>query len=136
MSVCCATSPSIIPTAPTVCLSTRKSVALSVRPTSPSDHLYTILSRPSGCHTSSDRVSTIYTHSSAHLPPSHHLYDTPISLSACPSPSDCLTATTTRPPVRPSSPLIHCTQDSIHSLAVVNGINRTRFTIHKIRSNP
>ena len=136
MSVCCATSPSIIPTAPTFCLSTRQSVALSVRPTSPSDHLYTILSRPSGCPTSSDRISTIYAHSSAHLPPSHLLYNTPISPSACPSPNDCLTATTTRPPIRPSSPSIHCTQDSIHSLAVVNGSNHTQFTVHKIQANP
>ena len=32
-SVCCATSPSVLPTAPTVCLSPRKSVALSVHPT-------------------------------------------------------------------------------------------------------
>ena len=58
---------------------------------------------------------------SAHLPPSHRLYDTPISPSACPSPADCLTATTTRPPVRPSFPTIHHTHDSNHSLAVVNG---------------
>ena len=46
--------------------------------------------------------------------------DTPISPSACPSPADCLTATTTRPPVRPSFPTIHHTHDSNHSLAVVN----------------
>ena len=76
----------------------------------------------------SDRTSTIYTHPSAHPPPSHRLYDTPISLSACPSPSDCLTATTTRLPICLSSHMIHHTQDSIHSLAVVNG--EQSHTIH------
>ena len=69
----------------------------------PSDRLYTILPRLSGC------------------PKSHRLHDTPISPSACPSPADCLTATTTRPPVRPSFPTIHHTHDSSQSLAVVNG---------------
>ena len=68
-----------------------------------------------------DRTSTIYTHLSAHPPPSHHLYDTTISPSACPSPSDCLTATTTHPPVYMSSHTIHCTQDLSQSLAVANG---------------
>ena len=70
-----------------------------------SDHLYTILPRPSGCRTSSDHTSTIYTgpsdclsqpdhlynippHLSDHLPPSHRLFDGPISPSACPSPAD------------------------------------------------
>ena len=156
-------------TAPTVCLSPRKSVALSLHPmaspsviptglsyeqsvhppvtpsmtrqsTTPpvspakrlsdcpslSDCLYTILPRLSGCPTSSDCTSTIYTSLSDHPPPSHHLYDAPLSPSACPSPANCLTATTTCPPVRLSSPTIHCTQDSIH----------TRFTIQKIRANP
>ena len=167
-SVCCATSPSIIPPAPAVCLSTHKSVALSVRPTaspsiipvhpsyeqsihppiipvnhlsdhlSPTDHLYTILPHPSGCPTSSDCTSTILTSSSDrpslpdhlynlqpipsnHPPLSHHLYDAPISPSTCPSPTDCLTATTTCPPVHLSSPTIHDTQDSIQSLAIMNG---------------
>ena len=167
MSVCRATSPSVILTAPTVCLSPHKSVALSVHPTaspsvipahlsygqsvhppitlsmtrqsatppvspakrqsdcpSLSDCLYTILPCPSGCPTS----STIYTHPSPHPPPSHHLYDTPISPSACPSPPDCLTATMTCPPVCLSCPTIHSTQDSIHSLAVVNG--EQSHTIH------
>ena len=153
------TSPSIIPTAPPVCLSPHKSVALSIRPTaspsiipaclsygesvhppvtpsmtrqsatqpvspakrqsdspSLSDRLYTILPRPSGCPTLSDHTS------------SHHLYDTPIIPSACSSPSNCLTATTTRPPVCPSSPMIHHTQDAIHSLAVVHG--EQSHTIH------
>ena len=114
-------SPSVIPTAPTVCLSPRKSVALSVHPTdspsviparpshepsvhppvtpsmtrpsatppvslaphqsdrpSPSDRLYTILPRLSGC------------------PTSHHLYDT--SPSDHPSPSQGLYDTHT--PIR------------------------------------
>ena len=186
-SVCRATSPSVIPTAPTVCLSPRKSVALSVHPTdspsiitarpshepsvhppvtpsmtrpsntppishaprqsdrpSPSDRLYTILPRLSGCPTSPclhdtptrpsdhpppshrlyDTPTSLYdnpTRLSDHPQPSHRLYDTPISPSACPSPADCLTATTTRPPVRPSFPTIHHTHDSHHSLAIVNG---------------
>ena len=180
MSVCRATSPSVIPTAPTVCLSPCKSVALSVHPPdspsviparpsskpsvhppvtpsvtrlsatppvshaqrpsdrpSPSHRLYTILPRLSGCPTShrlhdpptspsdhpplSQRLYDTPTRPSAHPPLSHRLYDTPISTSACPSPADCLTATTTRLPVRPSFPTIHHTHDSNHSLAVVNG---------------
>ena len=117
---------------------------------SPSDRLYTILPHLSGCPTSSDCTSTIYTSLSDHLPPSpclydtptspsdhpplsHHLYDTPISPSACPSSPDCLTTTTTRPPIRPSSPTIHCTQDSIHSLAVVNG--EQSHTIHRTQDS-
>ena len=47
MTVCHATSPSIILTAPTVCLSTRKAVALSVRPT----HSPSVI--PPVCHPSS-----------------------------------------------------------------------------------
>ena len=78
---------------------------------SPSDHLHTILPRPSD-----------------HLPPSHRLYDAPISPSACPSLAVCLTSTMTHPPKRPSSHTIHRTQDSIHSLAVVNG--EQSHTIH------
>ena len=104
---------------------------------SPSDRLYTILSRLSGCPTSprlydtptspsdhpppSQRLYDNPTRPSDHPPPSHRLYDTPLNMSACPSPADCLTATTTRPPVRPSFPTIHHTHDSTHSLAVVNG---------------
>ena len=118
-----------------------------------SNCLYTILPHLSGCPTLSDHASTINTSlsdhpppshclygtptsPSDHLPPPHHLYNTPISPSACPSPANCLTATTTHPPVRPSSHTIHCTQDSIHSLAVVNGSNHTQFTVHKIRATP
>ena len=104
---------------------------------SPSDRLYTILPRLSGCPTSyhlhdtptspsdhpppSQRLYDTPTSPSDHPPPSHRLYDTPISPSACTSTADCLTATTTRPPVRPSFPMIHHTHDSHHSLAVVNG---------------
>ena len=131
------TSPSIIPICPSYERSVHPPVTPSVmrqsatppispvkRPSdclSPSDHLYTILTCPSGCPTLSDCTSTIYTHPSDHPPLSHSRYDTPISLSACPSPPDCLTATPTHPPIPPSSPMIHSTQDSIHSLAVVNG---------------
>ena len=47
-SVCRATRPSVIPTAPTVCLSPRKSVALSVHPTdSPSRHTHRPSTLPS-----------------------------------------------------------------------------------------
>ena len=111
---------------------------------SPSDHLYTILPHLSGCPMSA-HTSNIYPSPSDHLPLSHCLYDTPtspsdhpplshclydttISLSACLSPADCLTATMTRPPVCPSSPMIHRTQDSLHSLAVMNG--EQSHTIH------
>ena len=114
---------------------TRQSATLPVSPVKrPSDHpslpdcLYIILPHPSGCPTSSDRTSTIFTSPSDHPPPSHHLYDTPISLSPCLSPADCLTATMTHPPIRPSSPTIHHAQDSFHSLAVVNG--EQSHTIH------
>ena len=109
----------------------------STTPPSPSDCLYTILPRLSGCPTShrlyntptspsdhpppSQRLYDTSTRPSDHPPPSHRLYDTPISPSACPSPADCLTATMTRPPVRPSFPTIHHTHDSNHSLSVVNG---------------
>ena len=139
-----------------VCPSTRPSVVRPVRtstrqppqsvihpPVSPvkrpsdrpshSDHLYTILPHLSGCPKLSDCISMIYTCLSAHPPPSHCLYDTPISLSACPSPTDCLNVTTTRPPIRLSSPMIHHTQDSIHSLAVVNG--EQSHTIHRTQDS-
>ena len=130
-------SPSVIPVHPSYEWSVHPPITPSVTrqsatpPVSPakhlsdcpslSDHLNTILTRLSGCPTLPDHTSTIYTSPSNHPPPSHHLYDTPISPSACPSPPKCLTATMTRPPVRPSFPTLHSTQDSIHSLAVVNG---------------
>ena len=100
---------------------------------SPSDHLYTILPHPSGCPTSSDHTSTIYTGSSDHPSPPDHLYNAPISPSTCLSPANCLTTTTTRPPVRTSSPTIHHTQDSSQSLAVVNG--EQSHTIHRTQDS-
>ena len=130
MSVCRATSPSVIPTAPTVCLSPRKSVALSVHPpdspsviparpspepsvhppvtpsmtrpsaTPPSDRLYTILPRLSGCPTS-PRLHDTPTRPSDHPPPSHHLYDTPTSPSDHPPPSQRLYDNLTRPSDHP-----------------------------------
>ena len=112
---------------------------------SPSDRLYTILPRWYACPTPSDPTSTTPTRPSDHPQPSYHLYDpptsppdhpplshrlynTPISPSACPSPADCLTATMTRLPVRPSSPTIHHTHNSSQSLAVVN--EEQSCTIH------
>ena len=119
--------------------SVRPPVSLAQRQSdrpSPSDCLYTILPRLSGYPTSprlhdtptrssdhpppSQRLYNNPTRPSDHPPPPHRLYDTPISTSACPSPADCLTTTTTRPPVRPSFPTIHHTHDSNLSLAVVN----------------
>ena len=121
------------------------SVALSIHTTAcPSDHLtlsnhlYTIFHHPSGCPTLSDCPSTIYNSPSDcpslpgclydkppspsdHLSLSNHLYEDPICLSACLSPSDCLTTTMTHPPICPSSHTIHCTPDSSQSLAVMNG---------------
>ena len=112
------------------CPSVTPPVSHAPRPSdrpSPSDRLYTILPRLSGCPTSHHLYDTP-TSPSDHPQPSQRLYDHPtcpsdhpISTSACPSPADCLTATTTRPPVRPSFPTIHHTHDSHHSLAVVNG---------------
>ena len=97
---------------PSDCLHTIRPAKRPSHHPSPSDRLYTILPHPSGCDTSSDQTSMPPSHHlydtptslSDHLPPSHHLYDTPISPCTCPSPADCLTATTTRPPVCPSSP--------------------------------
>ena len=162
------THPSVIPTAPTVCLSPPKSVALSVHPTDspsiiparpsyePSVHPPVTLSmtRPSAtppvslAQRQSDRPSPpspsdhpqpshrLYdtpTHPSDHPPPSHHLYDTPISPSACLSPANCLTATTTRLPIRPSFPMIHHTHDLSQSLAVVN-VEQSN-TIHRTQDS-
>ena len=194
-SVCRATRLSVIPTAPTVCLSPRKSVALSVHPTdslyviparpssepsvhppvtpsmtrpsatppvshaqrpsdrpSPSDRLYTILPRLSGCPTShrlhdpptslsdhpppSQRLYDTPTRPSDHPPPSHRLYGTPISPSACPSPANCLPATTTRPSVRPSFPTIHHTHNSHHTLAVVNGEQDSNNSLAVVNGEP
>ena len=116
---------------------------------SPSDRLYTILPRLSGCPTSQQLYDTptrpsdlpppsqhLYdtpTRPSDHPPLSHRLYDSPISPSACPSPADCLTATTTHPPLRPSFPTINHTHDSSQSLAVVNG--EQSHTIHRTQDS-
>ena len=103
-------------------------------PTSPSDHpppsqrLYDPPTSPSDHPPPSQHLYDTPTRPSDHLPPSHRLYDTPISPSACTSTADCLTATTTRPPVRLSFPTIHHTHNSRHSLAVVNG--EQSHTIH------
>ena len=109
-SVCRATRPSVIPTAPTVCLSTRTSVALSVHPTvSPSiipicqwsvhPSVTPSMTRQSGTppvspakHQSdrqpqSHRLYDTPPSPSAHLQQSRHLYDTPASLSDHPPPS-------------------------------------------------
>ena len=164
-SLCPATRPSVILTAPTVCLSPCKSVALSVHPTdspsviparpshkpsvhppvslaprlsehpSPSDRLYTIPPRLSDCPTA-HRLHDTPTSPSDHPPPSQRLYDTPTSPSACPSPADCLTATTTRPPVRTSFPTIHHTHDSNHSLAIVNGEQDSHHSLAVVNGEP
>ena len=142
-SVCRATSLSVIPTAPTVCLSPRKSVTLSVHPPdspsviparpshepsvhppvtpsmtrpstpppislaqrqsdhpSPSDRLYTILPRLSGCPTS-PRLHDTPTHPSDHPPPSQRLHNTPTRLSDHPPPSQRLYDTPTSPSDHP-----------------------------------
>ena len=151
-SVCRATSPSVIPTALTVCLSPRKSVALSVHPPdspsvipartssepsvhppvtpsmtrpsatppvshaqrpsdrlSPSDRLYTILPRLSGCPTS-HRLHDTPTSPSDHPPPSHRLYDTPTSPSDHPPPPQRLYDNPTRPSDHPQPS--HCLYDT------------------------
>ena len=94
----------------------------------PSHHLYDTPTSPSDHPPPSHRLYDTPTSPSDHPPPSHRLYDTPLSLSACLSHNDCLTATMIRPPVRPSFPTIHSIDDSIHSLAVVNGEHS--HTIH------
>ena len=105
---------------------------------SPCNRLYTILPCLSGCPSSSDHSSTIYTSPSdcpsvpgclyaQPLSPSDllsmhdHLYDNPPSPSACLSLSNSLTATTTHHTICPSSHTIHDTLDSSQSLAVMNG---------------
>ena len=99
----------------------------------PSDRLYTILPCPPDHPQPSHRLYDTPTCLSDHPPPSHRLYDTPISPSACLSPGDCLTATTTRSPVRPSFPMIHHTHDSSQSLAVMNG--EQSHTIHRTQDS-
>ena len=105
-------SPSVIPARPShepsahppvtpsmTCPSATPPVSLAQRQSdrlSPSDRLYTILPRLSGCPTS-HRLHDTPTSPSDHPPPSHHLYDTPTSLSDHPPPSQLLYDT---PPVR------------------------------------
>ena len=127
-SVCRATSPSVIPTAPTVCLSPRKSVALSVHHTvSPSvipirpSHQQSIhtpvtlsMTRPSATPpvslaqrqsdrpSPSDRLNTILPRPSDHPQQSHHLYDTPTSPSDHPTTSHRLYDTPTSPSDHPN----------------------------------
>ena len=159
LSICNMASPSVIPICPSYNRSihhpinssmTCQSVTPPISPAihlsdspSPSDHLYTILPRPSACASSSDHSSTIYTSLSDHpsppdclcappLSPSDllsmhdHLYHNPPSPSTCSSPSDSLTTTMTRHTICLSSHTIHRTQDSSQSLAVVNGSNPTK----------
>ena len=111
-TVCHATRPSIIPTAPTVCLSPRKSVALSVHPT---DSLSVIPARPSYEPSVHPPVTLSMTPLSATPPispakrpsdrpsPSDCLYTILPCPSDCPTPSD---ATSTyrlyNTPTRPS----------------------------------
>ena len=67
---------------------------------SPSDRLYTILLRLSGCPTS-PRLHDTPTCPSDHPPPSHRLYDTPTSPSDHPPPSKRLYDNLTRPSDHP-----------------------------------
>ena len=100
---------------------------------SPSHCLYNTPTSPSDHPPPSQRLYDTLPHPSDHPPPSHHLYDTPISPSACLSPADCLTATMTRPPIRPSFPTIHHTHGSSQSLAVVNG--EQSHTLHRTQDS-
>ena len=125
-SVCCTTRPSVILTAPTVCLSLRKSVAMSIHPTDcpsiiparpsyePSVHPPVPLSmtrpsatapvslaqHPSDHQSPSNCLYTILPHLSG-CPTSHCLYDTPTSPSDHPQPSHRLYDTPTRPSAHP-----------------------------------
>ena len=111
-------------------------------PNCPSDHpppshrLYDTPTSPSDHPPPSQRLYDNPNRPSDHPPPSHRLYATPISPSACLSPADCLTVTTTRPPVRPSFPTIHHTHDSNHSLAVVNGEQDSNHSLAVVNGEP
>ena len=98
-SVCCATRPSVIPTAPTVCLSPRKSVALSVHST---DSPSIIPARPSHEPSVHPTVTPSMTRPSATPPVSHadRLYTILPRLSGCPT-SPRLHDTPTRPSDHP-----------------------------------
>ena len=128
-------SPSVIPACPSYEPSVNPPITLSMTrqsttpPVSLAKHQSdrpspSVTIRPSAHHP---------TTSVRHLPLSHRLYDAPISPSACPSPAVCLTSTTTHPPIHLSSPMIHRTQDSIHSIAVVNG--EQSHTIHRTQDS-
>ena len=125
--VCHVTSPSVIPTPPTVCLSPRKSVTLSIHPTDspsviparpshePSVHppITPSMTRPSATPpvnlaqrqsdlpSPSDRLYTNLPRLSG-CPTSHHLHDTPTSPSDHPPPSHCLSDTPISPSTCPS----------------------------------
>ena len=153
------TSLSIIPSAPTLCLSTHKSATQSVHPTASLSVIpicpsyeqsvhppvtpsmthqsatppVSPVNHPSECPSPSNHLYTILPQPSDHLPPSHHLYGAPISPSACLSPVNCLADTTTCLPVRPSSTMIHRTQNPSQSLAVVN--REQPHTIHRTQDS-
>ena len=93
-TVCCATSPSVILTAPTVCLSPRKSVALSVHPTDSLSVISACLSYEPSVHPpdtpSMTRQSATPPISPAKCPSdrqpmSDHLYTVLPRLSGCPT---------------------------------------------------
>ena len=73
---------------------------------SPSDRLYTILPRLSGCPTS-HRLHDTPTSPSDHPPPSHRLYDTPTTPSDHPPPSQRLYDNPTHPSDHPPPSWIH-----------------------------
>ena len=110
MSVCHATHPSVIPTAPTVCLSPLKSVALSVHPT---DSPSVIPARPSYEPSVHPPVTLSMTRQSATPPvslahrqsdrpsPSDRLYTILPHPSSCPTPSDPTSTTPTSPSDHP-----------------------------------
>ena len=134
---------------PSVCHSTQLSVTQSVHDTvSPSVIPICLSYDQSVCHPIDTSIchphhqscdpssSTIFTSLSECLSPPAHLYDASQSPSACLSPSDSLTATTTCLTACPSSNTIQCTQDSSLSLAVMNGEqSRKSKKFHRAFSN-
>ena len=106
MTVCRATSPSVIPTAPTVCLSTSQSVALSIRSTDSPSVIPACLSSEQSVH---PPVTLSKTRQSAtppvcpakrpsdHLSPLDHLYTILPHPSGCPTLSDHTSTTYTSP---------------------------------------
>ena len=142
LSVCTLASPSVIPIHlsydqsiqhPINSSMTHQSVTPPISPVlCPSDHpslsncLYNILPCPSDRTSLPDHLYDKPLSLSNHLSLPDRLYNQPPSLSACLSLSDSLTATMTHPTICPSSHMIHHTQDSSQSLAVVNGSNPAR----------